>query len=137
MSLHVTEFGLGLCAGVVTVEEFERSVPVRGGDSSPDFPAREVLKRMGLRADTIACSGGGAYYDLPTRSKGFEEQLCVRTIDTPGRVPRCSRCSVLRDMAFVGVLMIGTPPAPPVANGPGGGGSTTGEGDEGSPDGAA
>jgi len=88
---HVTEFGLGLCAGVV---------PTAGWYGN--IMAREALRARGLRADTRACDG--AEVELP----GHDAML---TANTPFRVPTCPRCAVLRDEALEGRLPARKSPA--------------------------
>lgn len=81
---HVTEFGLGLCAGIVPTVGWHANVP-----------ARAVLRERGLRPDTRACDG--AEVEVP----GNDAML---TVSTPRAVPTCPRCAVLRDEALEGRL---------------------------------
>lgn len=84
MTTHVTEFGLGLCAGVTT---------------RPGLPwGRLQLELSGLRPDRIACNG--ALWEDPEP----EEQEVIPTILCQSRVPTCPRCAVLRDAALEGRL---------------------------------
>ena len=77
---HVTEFGLGLCAGVAPIAGWYRN----GG----------ALKRAGLRPDTRACDGA-------EKVLGYD---AMPTIHALTQVPTCPRCAVLRDEALEGRL---------------------------------
>lgn len=81
---HVTEYGLGLCAGIV---------PTAGWYGNVE--ARTALMARGLRADTRACDGA------EVEVQGHDAML---TVSTPVRVPTCPRCAVLRDEALEGRL---------------------------------
>jgi len=88
---HVTEFGLGVCAGVPS----------------------GLMRESGLRPDTRACGDIGQPFD---GSGGLARYIgvdqcgdTILTIRTPLAVPTCPRCAVLRDEALEGRL-----PARPV-----------------------
>jgi len=75
---HVTEFGLGLCAGIV---------PTDGRYAN--------MRARGLRADTRACD------ESEVKVPGRDALL---TVVTPTTIPTCPRCAVLRDEALEGRL---------------------------------
>lgn len=77
---HISEWGLGVCAGI--------GVGVVG--------TIEEMRAHGLRSDTVACSGEGA----PT--VGYEN-LAIMELAVE-RLPTCPRCAVLRDAALEGRL---------------------------------
>lgn len=83
---HVTEFGLGLCAGLLSGR----------------------LLESGLRPDARACGDIGQPFDGSggsVRYIGIDQ--CgdtILTIRAPHTVPTCPRCAVLRDEALEGRL---------------------------------
>lgn len=81
---HVTEIGLGLCAGLIARELWHANVD-----------ARKALRAHGLRPDTRACDG---------RRVVTPEADAVLSIVTPTTIPTCPRCAVLRDEALEGRL---------------------------------
>jgi hypothetical protein len=99
VTTHVTEFGLGLCAGVT---------------NRPGLPfGRMVLEAQGLRPDRIACNG--ARWEDPEP----EGQQVIPSVQCRSRVPTCPRCAVLRDAALEGRLpqrSVSVDPAKPGAD---------------------
>ena len=73
---HVTEYGLGLCAGL--------------SDS-------EAMLDAGLHPSTVACTGIGMAPQWATGQVIFGGHA-------PNTVPTCPRCAVMRDEALEGRL---------------------------------
>lgn len=86
---HVTEWGLGLCAGVA-------------GEGKPTalVDRRALLEARGLRPDTIACTGA-KFTDDDIDSGRIERILSAYVRSS---LPTCPRCAVLRDAALEGRL---------------------------------
>lgn len=92
---HVTEWGLGLCAGMLEDEDW---LPSEGEASR--------LREVGLRPDTVACDGlpsdgaigGGPHSPTVDGGDVFTLRHCLRGI------PTCPACAVLRDAALEGRL---------------------------------
>jgi hypothetical protein len=88
---HVTEWGLGLCAGIV---DFHEPAPPEGRTST--------LLDVGLRPDTLACTGE-KFTDADVDEGRIQRILSAFANK---KIPTCPRCAVLRDEALEGRLPV-------------------------------
>lgn len=94
---HVTEWGLADCAGRLRPH----------GRSTTRGAMKARMKRLGLRADVVACDG--SYAGGRGRAKAGNDWVggdVVLTTHTAKTIPTCPRCAVLRDEALEGRLPV-------------------------------